>query len=44
MLINETRRVSRQRSVKPFGQRMRQAQVAVTEFLDEWLELPVAIS
>ena len=44
MLKTEFRRLPQQRFVKPFSERMRQAQVAVTEFLDTLLELFVAIS
>jgi hypothetical protein len=44
MLLTEIDRESWQRSVKPSGLRMRMARVAVTEFLDNWLGLSVAVS
>ena len=44
MLLTEIDRESWQRSVKPSGLRMRLARVAVTEFLDNWLGLSVAVS
>ena len=44
MLLTEIDRESWQRSVKPSGLRMRLARVAVTEFLDDWLGLSVAVS